>query len=143
MKLSDILKISMGNKFIESPIEAQLYSRLKQFNVPCKLQHKIGPYRADIFIESKYRKIVIECDGKEFHQDKKREEKRDRYLESKGYLVLHFTGSEIFQNSEACVQKIIENISEIYGSKLYQDYLESQLNKESFSENDLTVDKNI
>ena len=62
-------------------------------------QKKIGPYRVDFFVKSPFGRVVIECDGHDFHERTKQQaahdKKRDRYLQKEGYAVLHYTGSEI------------------------------------------------
>lgn len=112
----------------DSPIESIMVGVLQYFKLRPKTQVKIGKYRVDILLETKYKNIIIECDGKEFHQDLKREEARDKYLRDKGYTVLHFTGSRIATDRIGCAHEVIEEISEIYGSKEYQRYLEDYIN---------------
>lgn len=128
---------SLFTNITESPIELKLLGALKKLGVECITQYKIGPYRADIFIDSKYRKIVVECDGEEFHKDKEKDAKRDEYMRQKGFDVMRFTGSEIHRESELCAQTIITQISEIYGTSKYQDYLEKELKKEVEQDEDL------
>jgi hypothetical protein len=60
--------------------------------------------RADIYfwIPSKPQiNIIVECDGYQYHSDKeafKRDRQRDRALKARGYDVLRYTGSEIFND---------------------------------------------
>jgi very-short-patch-repair endonuclease len=72
-------------------------------------QHQIGPYRVDIAILGA--KIVVECDGHAFHAMTKeqvaRDNKRDRYLQSEGWRVLRFSGSEIHNRLSACADEVI------------------------------------
>lgn len=105
-------------------------------------QVKIGKYRADFVIENSITdknnvlktydisKIVIECDGHDFHEKTKEQAKhdkrRDRFFVSKGYKVLRFTGSEIYNDWE----KIIEEITEILEKDIYNWEKE---NKELFA----------
>ena len=55
-------------------------------------------------------KIAIECDGHEFHEktkeQAKRDKERDRYLQSEGWIVARFTGSEIFRNPAKVIREI-------------------------------------
>lgn len=59
-------------------------------------------------------KIVVECDGHEFHEKTKEQaahdKKRDRDLTKAGYKILHFTGSEIYKNPNQCITEILEVI---------------------------------
>lgn len=130
VKISAVLENNFLSN-VESPIELKLLSALKKFGVKCVTQKIIGNYRADIFIESKYRDIVVECDGKEFHKDKSKDAKRDEFMRKVGITVLRFTGSEINKNAEDCAHKIIEYISEIYSSPEYQGYHERYLRKQT------------
>lgn len=77
-------------------------------------------YRVDFLIpvyDNRFRhgkQFVIECDGHEFHEKTKkqvaRDNKRKRDLTAAGYIILNFSGSEIFNNSHGCVHEIEEII---------------------------------
>jgi very-short-patch-repair endonuclease len=80
-------------------------------------QVTIGEYRVDFFIAythglNSIGGIVVECDGHEFHEKTKqqaaRDKARDRALQSYGYRVFRFTGSEIWRNPIACAQEVLE-----------------------------------
>jgi very-short-patch-repair endonuclease len=91
---------------INSPIEQILYfafETLKEIN-RCSIedidivpQVKIGGYRVDFFVKGKG--VIIECDSQEFHdrteKERRYEKVRDRFFQSNGYKVFHFTGKEI------------------------------------------------
>ena len=54
-------------------------------------------------------KIVIYCDGAEYHNDPKRiamDKQQDRALQIAGYFPLRFTGSEIINNINDCIFQI-------------------------------------
>ena len=86
-------------------------------------QAKIGPYRVDLAIwdasipfELKNpRLMVVECDGHDFHEKTKeqarRDKRRDRFLQSRGLKVLHYTGSEIWADPSAVAQEIITELA--------------------------------
>lgn len=61
--------------------------------------------------------FAVECDGHEFHERTKeqaaRDRKRDRDIQAAGIPILRFTGSEIFNNLDACQDEI-----ESFGLKL-------------------------
>lgn len=71
--------------------------------------------------------IIVECDGKEWHDgtadQAQRDRARDRYLQASGYIVLRFSGSEIYNQSFKCVCEIAltfhEHAERRYGRKLY------------------------
>jgi len=77
-------------------------------------EYKIGSYRADfafIFQNREHKKIVVvECDGHDFHEKTKEQaahdKKRDRYFASKNITTLRFTGSEIYNKCEDCIEEI-------------------------------------
>lgn len=54
--------------------------------------------------------IVVECDGHAFHErtpeQASRDRQRDRRLQTLGYSVLRFTGSELYKRSFACVCEV-------------------------------------
>ena len=64
------------------------------------VQVPIGKYRADIVLtgHNGAPRIVVECDGAEFHKDKARDAKRTAVIERHGYHVVRVTGSEIHHN---------------------------------------------
>ena len=55
-------------------------------------------------------KVVVECDGHDFHERTKeqarKDRRRDRELQAKGYLVLRYTGSEVWRDPWGCVEDI-------------------------------------
>lgn len=81
-------------------------------------QAPVGSYRVDILIVSTFSdggkftpiKIVVECDGHDFHERTKeqarRDKQRDRHFQSRGFKVLRFTGSEIFADPEAVANEV-------------------------------------
>ena len=111
----------------ESPIEQILFTTLyfsgiEQFGwmtlVRLYTQKPIEiaghTYRADILVEAydsqKSLKIIVECDGHDFHEktkeQAKRDKRRDRHFITAGYHVLRFTGSEIVNDPHECVKDI-------------------------------------
>lgn len=100
-------------------IEKVMYAILKRvtfkinycsdFRLFVKSQEQIGKYRVDFLIQSffkplsqKCQSFIIECDGHDFHEKTKEQAKhdkeRDRYFTKNGFKVLHYTGSEIYNN---------------------------------------------
>lgn len=81
-----------------------------------KPQAKIGSYRVDFLLETHeddrlIRSTVAECDGHQFHERTKeqaaRDRSRDRTLTLKGYQVVRFTGSEIYNTPAHCVTDLL------------------------------------
>jgi very-short-patch-repair endonuclease len=74
-------------------------------------QMQIGPYRVDFLYVCGNRRLVVECDGFEFHDRTKeqaeRDKARDRDLAALGYTVMRFTGSEIWRNPFAAASEVL------------------------------------
>jgi len=95
-------------------------------------QEQIGKYRVDflvtlildghvIFFEdddltfiSGKSQLVIECDGHDYHEKTKeqasRDKERDRALQSCGYNVFRFTGSDIYKDAFKCVTESLDHL---------------------------------
>jgi very-short-patch-repair endonuclease len=70
-------------------------------------QHPVGKYRLDFAIPDK--RVAIELDGHEYHKTKYQrthDAKRDRWLYGQGWHVLRFTGTEIHQDLDRCIDEI-------------------------------------
>lgn len=106
---------------VYSKIEELLVGIFEKFGVTFEREYKIGPYYADIFIPQG--KIVVECDGEEWHQDKERDRRRDEYMQKRGFKVFRFTGSEIFIDRIACAEKVMQHI--IPWPAEYESYMQS------------------
>lgn len=56
--------------------------------------------------------IVVECDGHDWHErtesERRYEKQRDRFLQSKGYEVFHYTGKEITDDPFAVADEILD-----------------------------------
>lgn len=117
----------------ESPIEQLLcyameaklphFTKTKMTTICLHPQEKIktdsGNYRVDFLVQfcifkrgfpDEWKYLVVECDGHNFHEKTKtqvaRDKKRDRSIQSLGYPILRFTGSEIYRDPDACVNEI-------------------------------------
>ena len=115
-----------------TPIEKVMYAILERIGIDLKeefkevwdyglcSQREIGKYRVDFFVIIPYKQgIIIECDGHDFHEKTKEQAKydkqRDRFLMSKGYKVLHFTGSEIYNDFDKIRSEIYEFLKKEWG----------------------------
>lgn len=72
-----------------------------------KTQYKIGRYRPDFMLISwDGRCLLVECDGHDFHERTKeqaaRDRKKDRTLQAEGYIILRYTGSELWEDPMQC-----------------------------------------
>lgn len=100
------------SELCESPIEKivslELFKLYDLFPVgECKVHPQviIGRYVVDFMVTYETPltngefKVVIECDGHDFHEKTKeqvaRDKERDRFMTLQGYIVLRYSGSEI------------------------------------------------
>jgi very-short-patch-repair endonuclease len=88
-----------------------------QSNVVIAPQYQIGKHRVDFaifinFVANEQIRIVVECDGHDFHEKNKeqaaRDKRRDRDVEIAGWKALRFTGSEIWRDHKACASHVAE-----------------------------------
>lgn len=112
----------------ESPIEELLVIALDEvtngkpdiyFETQKEIEVNGHTYRVDILIYygdilelENCKKLAVECDGHEFHEKTKAqtlyEKRRDRELMSAGYQIVHFTGSEIWNDPFKCAREVID-----------------------------------
>jgi very-short-patch-repair endonuclease len=100
-------------------IEELMYGELERRNVPFAKQQVIdGLYLVDAVILSA--RIVIECDGDYWHSlpgAPERDQKKTRYLKSRGYIVLRFSEAVLKADIHACGQKVVEALLSRIDSK--------------------------
>lgn len=101
---------------VGSPIEEIFEKALSKAGAIYKKQVKIH-IDGEVFTIPDFliyeHKIAIYCDGTEFHSDTQRiikDKQQDRYLQSQGYTVLRFSGSEIIKNPEQCAREVVQFI---------------------------------
>jgi very-short-patch-repair endonuclease len=89
-------------------------------------QCKVGKYTADFLVRVQHwrggRAVgVIECDGHDFHERTKEQaqhdNKRDREMQSRGLIVLRYTGSEIFRSPADAAFSALNIIHDAAGKK--------------------------
>jgi len=106
-------KINVNNKL--APIKTG--DTAPTLKIEC--QYKINSYRIDFLIELESEnknsaKILVECDGHDFHEKTKeqaaKDHKRDRCLQSLKYKIYRYTGSEVYKNTFACAMEVIEEV---------------------------------
>lgn len=104
-------KYSYAREFkkCESPIEEMLFKALQRKGYKPYSQIPCRGYRIDLAIYHKRKKIALECDGKAFHSSAKQiqhDKTKDMVLQKEKWIVLRFTGSEIYKNANKCVEEI-------------------------------------
>lgn len=79
-----------------SPIEMQTWMALRSFG-PCPLypQYPVGRFFADF--GNPVVKVAVECDGKQWHTDKEKDKKRDKYFDNLGWTVYRISGADCFR----------------------------------------------
>lgn len=104
-----------------SVIPAELIPEHNDWSHGLEAQVKVGAYCADLMLTSSKnsgrRKLVVECDGHEFHERTRaqaaHDKQRDRYFVAEGLRVMRFTGSEIFRDPLGCVDEIMAVLEEV------------------------------
>ena len=69
-----------------------------------KIQYVLGRHRADFAIPDK--KIAIEVDGHAFHssaEQRRKDAKKQRAFQKKGWCLVRFTGHEVYHAPEMCI----------------------------------------
>lgn len=109
--------------YTESPIEIAMFMVLnhelqgKREFISLKTQEQVGRYRVDFLLESYGERLVVECDGHDFHERTKkqaaRDRSRDRWLTGQGFHLMRFTGSEIYADALACGREAVAHIEKI------------------------------
>lgn len=100
----EFLKLNY-DKTIFTPIEEMMREALEKASLEYQPQVKLGRYYVDFLVSYNNQKIIVECDGRDYHNPFKDSE-RDKVLSLEGYGILHFTGSDIYRDSDGCVEKI-------------------------------------
>ncbi len=98
------------HKTIFSPIEQKLLSALEAHKLSYQPQVRMGPYTVDFLVGVDDRKIIVECDGKAYH-DPARDAERDKVLSLEGYPICRFSGSDIYADVDKCIEMIRQRLS--------------------------------
>jgi len=95
------------------PAERRVFG-LRGFGTEICAQPVIGHLRPDFGIirhfDNEQIKVVVECDGSEFHSTSdahvRRDNERDSFFQSKGWKVRRFTGSQINGSVSSCTNEV-------------------------------------
>ena len=96
-----------------SPIEKLFWEKAKPLIPDLEREVQLGEYRVDFFVRNS--KLVIELDGHDYHKTKEqrtRDAQQMRYLLGLGYHTIRYTGTEIFNNADACISGAITFIKQ-------------------------------
>lgn len=110
LKLIELIQTQRIKEGIESPIEAIFYySIINQLNdnVQVKLQDKFGKYRADVSFSVGRYKLIVELDGKAYHEES-RDIVRDKYImENFGVnKIVRFSGYSVNNQMDFILKSI-------------------------------------
>ncbi len=110
-----------------------------------RTQHQIERHRVDFLIQSARKgfakedppilspKIIVECDGHDFHErtpdQATRDKSRDRQLQSLGYIVFRFTGREIWRDPMACAVQVFELLNK-HTDELYDAQVDAEVKRD-------------
>ncbi len=84
--------------FTLTPIERWLWEEMRNNRMVMYPQYPIGGMFLD-FANPKAR-VAIECDGAAYHTDTAKDEARDAWLNSQGWWVYRFPGSECWKEAD-------------------------------------------
>lgn len=106
---------SKSDELTESPFEEEVYEELlKHFSKNnIALQYKIGGFRVDFLIKVSNREVVLECDGKTYHQSDEAHAYdlyRQKELENLGYIIYRIWSTDWFQRPESEMKKFLDFI---------------------------------
>lgn len=94
---------SGGRLLVEPPGNQQL--------IRITPQHSVGRYSCDLLLQIGEARVVVECDGHDFHErtpeQAEHDKKRDRYFVEVGETVLRFTGREINRDAASCAEQAL------------------------------------
>lgn len=87
-----------------SPIETRLLEAFLRAGLDPVQQYAIAGYIVDFAFPRA--RLVVEADGKEYHQDQAREDRRDEAIRHAGWHIVHFSGSTIWRDADMCVKSV-------------------------------------
>lgn len=110
--------ISSTDGLSESPFEEEVYDLLLDHFKKEDIiqQHKIGGFRLDFVIKTKTRDVVLECDGKAYHQSEEayaHDMYRQKELENMGFIVYRIWSTNWFQDKESEMKKLLRFIESL------------------------------
>ena len=98
------------HKTIFTPIEEKMLTALEAHQLAYQPQVRIGRYTVDFLVGVQDQKVIVECDGKAYH-DPAKDSERDKVLSLEGYPICRFSGSDIYADVEKCIETIQEALN--------------------------------
>ncbi|MCI0460273.1 MAG: DUF559 domain-containing protein [Gemmataceae bacterium] len=90
-----------------TPAEAIMWKHLRgrRFaGFKFRQQHPVGPFFADIVCH--HCRLIVELDGETHLGQQEHDEKRSQYLRERGWLVLRFWNTQVYDETEAVFEAI-------------------------------------
>lgn len=109
----DILEKARNLRKNQTRLEEIMWTVLRNRNfcgLKFRRQHPVGNFILDFYCLEK--KIAVEIDGSQHEEaeNKKRDERRTRFLNAQGIRVLRFSNADVFTNLEGVLQTLYEEI---------------------------------
>lgn len=108
-----------------TPIEKIFKDKLVENNILFKPQVKLGRFYVDFLLEINNSKVIVECDGREYHNPY-RDHERDKEIKKEEYKIFRFSGSMLFNDCDRCLDEVMRYTSSHSNSK----YVLEELNDE-------------
>ena len=108
---STLLQFARDLRKGQTDAETKMWSLLRDRRLAGKKfrrQHPIPPYIVDFYCHEA--SLVIEIDGGQHAEDRRRDKKRIEFLERKGLRVIRFWNNEVLQETEAVLQAIWDTL---------------------------------
>jgi len=93
-------------------IEKPIAEFLDSINVEYDFNKVVRTKSTFRFPDFKIGNLIIECDGEYWHQDKIKDNKREKELTDLGFEVIRFTGTEINKNIEEVKRCIVQRLNQ-------------------------------
>lgn len=94
-----------------SPLQTKFIDACRAAGIEFDTEEQVSRYRVDCIDKS--RRLIIELDGHDYHKsktDRTADAKRDRQLHRDGYMVLRFTGTEIWSDVSTCIKELQQTL---------------------------------
>jgi DNA helicase-2/ATP-dependent DNA helicase PcrA len=93
------------HKLVLTPIEEKMLEALEAHKLSYEPQVRFGKFTVDFLVEIGSRKVIVECDGNAYH-NADRDRERDKILTREGYPIFHFSGTQIYQDVNQCIETL-------------------------------------
>mgnify|MGYP001613389099 CR=1 FL=1 len=81
-----------------TPIEKNVWADIRFIGLPFLPQFPVGPFFIDF--ADPFKKIGIEVDGKQWHENKAKDDLRQRWLEERGWEIYRILGRQTYGSPE-------------------------------------------